>query len=135
MSSKTINHSARKPFTRFEDTKPLPPAMAAAWDRAKRGRGRPRIGQGAEKVLISMEKRLLLVTDALAKRKGLDRSKLIALAVREMLEREALEKRHQLAGAVIGSFKPEKHSAVRSRSRMKVPVGMAEPFRKSRRPE
>ena len=71
------------------DTRPLPPAMAAAWDRAKRGRGRPRIGAGAEKVLISMEKRLLLVTDALAKRKGLDRSKLIAQAIREMLVREA----------------------------------------------
>jgi hypothetical protein len=74
----------------FDETRPLPPAMAAAWDRAKRGRGRPRIGQGAEKVLISMEKRLLLVTDALARRKNLDRSKLIALAIREMLEREAV---------------------------------------------
>lgn len=73
----------------FEDTRPLTPKMAAAWDRAKRGRGRPRIGEGAEKVLISMEKRLLLVTDALAKRHGLDRSKLIALAIRQMLEREA----------------------------------------------
>jgi hypothetical protein len=73
----------------FNDTKPMPPHMAAAWDRAKRGRGRPRIGQGAEKVLISMEKRLLLVTDALARRKGLDRSKLVAQAIREMLEREA----------------------------------------------
>src|SRR4051812_15504811 len=73
----------------FEDTKPLTPDMAAAWDRAKRGRGRPRVGEGAEKVLISMERRLLLVTDALARRKGLDRSKLIAVAIREMLEREA----------------------------------------------
>jgi metal-responsive CopG/Arc/MetJ family transcriptional regulator len=36
-----------------------------------------------------MEKRLLLVTDALARRKGLDRSKLIALAIRELIEREA----------------------------------------------
>ncbi len=36
-----------------------------------------------------MEKRLLLVTDALAKRKGLDRSKLVAQAIREMVAREA----------------------------------------------
>lgn len=73
----------------FEDTKPLSPEMAVAWEQAERGRGRPRVGEGAEKVLISMEKRLLIVTDALAKRKGLDRSKLIAQAIREMLEREA----------------------------------------------
>ena len=73
----------------FQDTRPLSPKMASAWDRAKRGRGRRRIGAGAEKVLISMEKRLLLVTDALARRQGLDRSKLIARAIREMIEREA----------------------------------------------
>ena len=73
----------------FDDTKPLSPLMAAKWARAKRGRGRPRIGEGSERVLISMEKRLLLVTDALARRKGLDRSKLVALAIREMLERDA----------------------------------------------
>lgn len=76
----------------FDDTKPLTRKMAAAWDRAKRGRGRPRIGEGAEKVLISMEKRLLLVTDSLARRKGLDRSKLIAYAIRELLARESAEK-------------------------------------------
>jgi hypothetical protein len=34
-------------------------------------------------------RRLLLVTDALASRKGLNRSKLVALAIRQMLEREA----------------------------------------------
>ena len=106
MSTNITNKTVRKPLTRmtasrlaeatkiakdidFDDTKPLSPAMASAWDRAKRGPGRPRIGEGAEKVLISMEKRLLLVTDSLAKRKGLDRSKLIALAIRELLEREA----------------------------------------------
>ena len=55
----------------------------------QRGRGRPRIGAGAEKVMVSMEKRLRMVTDALARRKGVDRSKLIAQAIREMLEREA----------------------------------------------
>ncbi len=73
----------------FADTRPLTPKMAAAWSRATRGRGRPKVGEGAEKVLISMEKRLRIVTDAMAKRRGLDRSKLIALAIREMLEREA----------------------------------------------
>jgi hypothetical protein len=152
MSNKTMNNPTRKPLARmtaaeladatkgaenidFEDTKPLPPAMAAAWDRAKRGRGRPRIGEGAEKVLISIEKRLLLVTDALARRKGLDRSKLIARAIREMLEREASEKGHPTAGAVTGSFKAAKRSAGRSPRRKKVQVAMAGPFRESQRPE
>lgn len=122
MSSRTTHKSTRKPLTRmtaaeladatkgletidFDDTKPLPPKMAAAWDRAKRGRGRPRVGEGAGKVLISMEKRLLLVTDSLAKRKGLDRSKLIAQAIREMLEREAAQKRRKAAAKrSVGSF-------------------------------
>jgi len=76
----------------FENTRELSTEMGEKWERAKRGRGRPRIGEGAEKVLISMEKRLLLVTDALARRKGLDRSKLVAKAIREMLEREAAQR-------------------------------------------
>jgi len=83
----------------YSDTKRLTPGMAAAWDGAKRGRGRPRIGDGAEKVLISMERRLLLVTDALARRKGLDRSKLVALAIRQMLEREAETEATPVKGA------------------------------------
>lgn len=73
----------------FEDTAPLTPEMAVAWDRVKRGRGRPKVGEGAERVLISMEKRLLRITDELARRMGLDRSKLIAHAVRELLRQEA----------------------------------------------
>ena len=87
---------------RFEDTRPLSPAMTAAWDGAKRGRGRPRIGQGAEKVLISMEKRLLQVTDALARRKGLDRSKLVALAIREMLAAQATDENTAKNGDTTG---------------------------------
>jgi len=52
-----------------------------------------------------MEKRLLLVTDALARRKGLDRSKLIALAIREILEREAASKKHEpAADELVGSM-------------------------------
>jgi len=97
----------------FDDTKPLSPEMAGAWDRAKRGRGRPRVGEGAETVLISMEKRLLLVTDSLAKRKGLDRSKLIALAIREMLEREAFgARRKATTGLPIKSIKAPRSVAV-----------------------
>ena len=63
----------------FEDTKPLPPETAAKWT-APGGRCRPRIGEGAEKVLISMEKRLLLVTDARLDERT-DRSKLVLQAI------------------------------------------------------
>jgi len=41
-------------------------------------RGRPRIGKGARKVSISLEGGLLRKTDALAKKRGLNRSELIA---------------------------------------------------------
>ena len=137
MSSKNTNMAACKPLTRmtaaelavamkgaenidFDDTKPLSPDMAGAWDRAKRGRGRPRVGEGAEKVLISMKKRLLLVTDALAKRKGLNRSKLVALAIREMLEREAFgTRREATTGQPIRPVTPHRpHSRLGAPRRM-----------------
>jgi len=41
-------------------------------------RGRPRVGRGAKRVLISIEQDLLTRTDALARRKKLSRSQLIA---------------------------------------------------------
>ena len=44
--------------------------------------GRPRIGQGAERINISMERGLLKTADAVAKRKGMTRARLIAESVR-----------------------------------------------------
>jgi len=47
--------------------------------------GRPRVGAGAAKVRVSMEKRLLRQTDAFAKKHDLSRSELVARGLRAVL--------------------------------------------------
>ncbi|MBC7785086.1 MAG: ribbon-helix-helix protein, CopG family [Burkholderiales bacterium] len=51
--------------------------------------GRPRIGQGAEKIRISMERDLLKKVDAHAARRKQSRSQLIAEAVASMMRKKA----------------------------------------------
>ena len=68
----------------FESGKPL-----SATDRKRhtvaRRRGRPRIGLGAEKVRVTIEKSLLREADLFARAKGLSRSELIARGLRAIL--------------------------------------------------
>jgi len=49
-------------------------------------RGRPRLGLGAEKIRISVERGLLMKTDQLAKRLHVTRSQLIADGLRKLLK-------------------------------------------------
>jgi hypothetical protein len=60
--------------------KPLSPRGKAEHARARRKAraGRPRIGHGAKRVLITVERGLLKRADAYAKQHGLNRSELIA---------------------------------------------------------
>jgi hypothetical protein len=58
-------------------TGPLTRKMKSRWVKAAK-RGRPRMGKGSKRVLISMEKGLLQRTDKLARRRGIGRSELIA---------------------------------------------------------
>jgi hypothetical protein len=67
--------------------KPLTPAQRKAF-RATAKRGRPRVGRGADKVLLSIERGLLNQADALAKRRKLNRSQLFAAALRAELTRD-----------------------------------------------
>jgi hypothetical protein len=53
-------------------------------ERARR-RGRPRIGLGAAKIRISVERSLLRDADALARASGVSRSELIARGLRSLL--------------------------------------------------
>ncbi len=50
-----------------------------------RRRGRPRIGQGAEKIRISVERVLLAQTDTFAEKHQLTRSEMIARGLRAVL--------------------------------------------------
>ena len=72
----------------IDKTRPLNRRERKMWEQAKRGR--PKIGNGAKKISISMEGDLLHKADALAKKKGVNRSELIAGFVAAGLRRKAV---------------------------------------------
>ena len=60
-----------------------------SWKRAKRrGPGRPRIGKGAKRVLVTVERGLLEQADAYARRHHVTRSHLICDALRAIMTSE-----------------------------------------------
>lgn len=76
-----------EPFDReMVPDKPLTPAMRQQLRRAKRKRGRPIIGEGAQQVLVTIERRLLRDADAYAKQHNKNRSQLIVDALRNILQ-------------------------------------------------
>jgi hypothetical protein len=72
---------------RFEETRPLSEKGKVLWQRAKRGPGRPRVGQGSAKVLVTLERGLLAEADDFAKRNRISRSALVARGLRAVLLR------------------------------------------------
>lgn len=68
---------ASRPLTRSE----------RADERRARRQGRPRIGMGSKRVMITLERRLLRETDLYAKQLGMTRAALIARALRSALGR------------------------------------------------
>ena len=79
-----------RPFEKeFVATKPLTPAMRARERRARRKRGRPVVGEGAEKVLVSLERGLLRQADSYARKHSKNRSQLMAEALRAILRAPA----------------------------------------------
>jgi hypothetical protein len=74
----------------IDKTQPLSLKERKLWEQAKRGRGRPKIGKGAKKISISLEGDLLHKADALARKKGLNRSELISEFVMDGLRRKAV---------------------------------------------
>lgn len=68
-----------------DKAKPLTPKMKRQWAKVKKKLGRPRVGKGAKRVLITVERRLLGQSDALAKRRRMTRSQLIAEGLRHLL--------------------------------------------------
>jgi hypothetical protein len=69
--------------------RPLTPTERKAWRRLQRKRGRPRRGQGAKVISVSVERELLRRADHLAKRNGLTRARLIELGLRTLLRAAA----------------------------------------------
>jgi hypothetical protein len=65
--------------------KPMSARMKKLWEAAKRKGGRPRIGRGATRVLISVERGLLEDVDAFARRRKLTRSELFSRGVKAVM--------------------------------------------------
>jgi hypothetical protein len=70
---------------RFEVTKPLSAESQRRWERAKRGRGRPKVGHGSRAIQITVERGLLAEADAFAEQHGMNRSELISHGLRTIL--------------------------------------------------
>jgi len=63
----------------LSETRALTPAERKQFRRIlKRGRGRPRIGKGAKRINITIEKGLLTRVNAFAKRQNISRARIIA---------------------------------------------------------
>ena len=69
----------------FSETRPLNAAERAQWARIKRKAGRPRTGEGAEPVNVTVERGLLRRADAYAKANGMTRSQLVAQGLAAVL--------------------------------------------------
>jgi Ribbon-helix-helix protein, copG family len=76
-----------EPFV-ADQSRPLNPAERDKWSRAKRKRGRPKVDQGFKRVSVSLEQGLLTRVTALAKKRRISRSALVAKALEQVLARE-----------------------------------------------
>jgi hypothetical protein len=56
---------------------------------AKRGRGRPKIGKGSERINITIERDLLARADTIARQRNIGRSEMIAAALKLLISRKA----------------------------------------------
>jgi hypothetical protein len=68
---------------------PLSREARELWLRAKRKPGRPRTGKGVKVISVSVEKDLLVRSDALARRLKIHRAQLIARGLQAVLAAEA----------------------------------------------
>lgn len=69
-------------------SRPLTPAERKQWDRVKRKKGRPKVGRGYKRISVSIEQGLLNRATALARKRCISRSQLVALMLEEALARE-----------------------------------------------
>lgn len=72
--------SVDREFSR-EDTQPSTASQRKAWRKfqaRRRGRGRPKIGEGAKVISLTIEGGLLKRADAFAKRRGVSRAQMVA---------------------------------------------------------
>ncbi len=106
MNTRRRRHGTRKPIDRpsqaqFEEMSaefdrefvadsfgPLSDEAKSRLSRARRKRGRPRIGAGSKAVSVTIEKRLLKRIDRIARRHKTTRARLIARGLKAVLKEE-----------------------------------------------
>src|SRR5258708_34740739 len=66
-------------------SRPLNRVERKMWSAFKQKAGRPKIGKGVKVVSVGLEKDLLRRADALAKRRGVNRSALVSEALRALI--------------------------------------------------
>ena len=69
----------------LDASRPLSPRLRAKLGKARRKRGRPRVGKGAQRVLVTIERGLLGEADALARKLRISRAQVIARGLRAVL--------------------------------------------------
>ena len=69
----------------YRNTRPLTPDARRALARAARKRGRPRVGAGARRINVTVEKTLLRKADAYARRHGLTRAAVVAEGLKRIV--------------------------------------------------
>jgi hypothetical protein len=68
-----------------DKSRPLTTGERKQWQRIKRKKGRPRIGKGFQRISVSLERSLLARITALARKRRMPRSKLLAQAIEAVL--------------------------------------------------
>ena len=65
--------------------RPMNAAERKQWQKVRRKMGRPKIGKGVKRVMVSLEADLLKQSDRFAKQHGLSRSKMISAGLRKLM--------------------------------------------------
>jgi hypothetical protein len=70
------------------ESRPLNADERALWAKARRKPGRPKVGRGVRVISVSVERDLLVRSDALAQRLGISRASLVSRALKAVLAAE-----------------------------------------------
>ena len=92
---------ATKKFERgglLEKARPLTATQRERWKRAKSKMGRPPVGEGSARVLVTVERGLLRETDKLAKKLNTSRAAIVSRGLRAVLENEGVSLAAEVKG-------------------------------------
>jgi hypothetical protein len=68
--------------------RPATPAERRKFNRVRRRMGRPKVGKGATRVLVTVEKGLLKEADKFAKQNGMKRAHMVAKGLRLVMDQQ-----------------------------------------------